>query len=49
MVSLSRVAIREFGTAGFKGMLLSVLAVASFPEFPGKSAGGPISGFNQGG
>jgi len=29
-------------------MFLSVLAVASFPGFPGKSTGGPILGFSQG-
>ena len=36
-------------TRGLWGMFLSVLAEARFPGFPGKSAGGPISGFSRGG
>ena len=31
------------------GVFLSVPAVAGFPGFPGKSAGGPVWGFSQGG
>ena len=48
MVSLSRVAIREFGLAGFGGCFLAPSPVRRFPGFPGKSAGGPILGFSQG-
>jgi len=49
MASLSRFAIREFGTAGFRGCCLASSPTARFPGFPGKSAGGPILGFRQGG